>query len=358
MKLPYAGQLTWLPERTILWTTAGSRAYGTHRPDSDVDMRGICVPPRRYRDGILEKFEQCEGPWDDDLDASIYGIQKFAKLAAECNPNVIELLFGDPEDALINAHGALLVENRDLFLSQKARDRFRGYAMAQLKRIRTHRGYVLNPLVAPPDRADFGLEAQPVIDTEQRKAAFASIRKKIDSWEIDFGELDAAAKIRVFEQIKESLGERYHGSSREFYTAGNSLGFETNFLEELDKERRFKQAVKKWKQYQDWKKNRNPARAAMEARFGYDGKHALHLVRLMTMCREILTGQGVIVRRPDAEFLKGLLRGEWSYEQLLEWADQQDKELLTLKSPLPKKPNFKRIDELVQGIIQEHNKTE
>ena len=40
MKLPYAGQLTWLPERTILWTTAGSRAYGTHRPDSDVDMRG------------------------------------------------------------------------------------------------------------------------------------------------------------------------------------------------------------------------------------------------------------------------------------------------------------------------------
>src|ERR1039458_5020213 len=34
-------------------------------------------------------------------------------------------------------------------------------------------------------------------------------------------------------------------------------------------------------QYNGWKAQRNPKRAELEAKFGYDTKHAMHLVRLM-----------------------------------------------------------------------------
>ena len=118
-------------------------------------------------------------------------------------------------------------------------------------------------------------------------------------------------------------------------------------------EKKFRQAVANWKQYQEWKTNRNPKRGALEARFGYDLKHAMHLVRLMRMCREILTEGIVRVRRPDAGDLKAILNGAWTYDELAEWADFQDKDLVEVarSSDLPRTPPVKKLDHLCRTII-------
>jgi predicted nucleotidyltransferase len=104
----------------IYQVVAGSQAYGLDRPESDRDLRGVCIPPRRYLLG-LSSFEQWEHQ-DEDGDVVIYALDKFVRLALACNPNIIELLHVEPRHVLfINDYGQRLVENRHKFLSRRAR---------------------------------------------------------------------------------------------------------------------------------------------------------------------------------------------------------------------------------------------
>jgi uncharacterized protein len=366
--------LSWLRDRTILVTRAGSRAYGTNRPDSDVDIKGVCIAPRAYRDGFLHSFDQANAPEhlepfkdllseperaivdQSNVDGVIFGLPKFMKLAAECNPNVIETLFVADEDVLASTVlGQMLRENRELFLSQKAVHTFRGYAVSQLKRIRTHRNWCLHPVVEQPTRAQFGLPERTVIPADQLATAQSMIQAKMNSWSLDFQDTCEATKIAVTEQIQAFLTDLAMGSeSEQRMAAGRLLGFDDNFLELLARERAYQSAQQNWSQYQNWKATRNAQRAAMEAQFGYDGKHALHLVRLLRMCREILETGTMHVRRPDAEDLKTLLKGAWTYERLIEWATQEDEALLTVAktSSLPKRPPLVQLDALCQEITR------
>ena len=94
----YRGNLKWLPGNTIFLARHGSHAYGLAIEASDLDIKGIVVPPKEYFHGFLRRFEQAESK---DPDLTIYGIRKFFQLAADCNPNIIEVLFVDDEDVFI-----------------------------------------------------------------------------------------------------------------------------------------------------------------------------------------------------------------------------------------------------------------
>ncbi|TET14851.1 MAG: hypothetical protein E3J82_01480 [Candidatus Thorarchaeota archaeon] len=132
--------------KIIFKTVAGSHLYGTNRPDSDMDIRGVCLPPMEALLG-LARFEQHEVPGEDTV---IYGVRKFCRLALKANPNLVEMLFV-PEDAIleIDEYGKRLIENRYLFLSTKVVHTYSGYAFSQLKRIEGHRRWLLNPPIEP-----------------------------------------------------------------------------------------------------------------------------------------------------------------------------------------------------------------
>ena len=78
------------------------------------------------------------------------------------------------------------------------------------------------------------------------------------------------------------------------------------------------------------------------------------LVRLMRMCREILTTSRVVVKRPDREELLAIRNGAWSYDQLIEWAEKQDAEMNELmeKSSLPKSPDRVYLDTLCRNVVE------
>lgn len=119
-------------QKVIYLVRSGSRAYGTNTPESDLDIRGICIPPAQYIAG-LSTFEQRV---EEKPDRVIFAIHKFFKLALDCNPNIIEMLFVRDEDLLQTApEGVALRNNRELFLSRHAFNTFGGYAYAQLKKL-------------------------------------------------------------------------------------------------------------------------------------------------------------------------------------------------------------------------------
>jgi len=354
----YKGNLTWLPSSTIYLTVHGSHAYGTNTPESDLDVRGVCIAPKEYHLGFKNVFEQAE---QHEPDLTVFELRKFLRLAAECNPNVIEVLFTDDSDRLqVTPAGEILLANRDIFLSRKAKHTFSGYAISQLRRINLHYRWLKNPPKSAPTRAEFNLPERTLIPADQLAAAQSSISKRMDEWtwhELEHVEpaTRQALKNLFFDRLVEvTMWSPDNLDAKVWESATRSLGYSTNFIELLDLERRYTAKHREWEQYQGWLKSRNPARAAIEAKYGYDCKHAYHLIRLLRMCREILTEGKVLVRRPDREELLAIRNGAWSYERLVEWAEAQDKELTELAktSPLPNRPNDKKLDLLCINLIE------
>jgi uncharacterized protein len=296
---------------TIIFETVhGSRAYGLATESSDTDLRGVFVPPELAFTGYLVGPDQVE-PAPERV---LYEVRKFFRLAAASNPTVIEVLFTEPEDhVLVSPEGARLLERRGEFLSRLAGDSFGKYGLAQLHRIRTHRRWLLSPPQKKPERSDYGLPERSTIPKDEQGAVEAMLQ----DGRLAESELPA------------------------------------HFMDLLDRERRYRTALREWQQYQEWTRNRNPARAALERQYGYDTKHAMHLIRLLRMAVEILGTGEVRVRRPDAEELRAIRRGALSFDALLEQAESLGARVKGLgeQSPLPARPDEERLNVLCGEIV-------
>jgi predicted nucleotidyltransferase len=296
----------------IFETVHGSRAYGLAREGSDTDLKGVIVGPAAWYFGLEP------GPEQQELSADHvrFELRKFMRLAAAANPTVLELLFTEQEDHLtVTPAGRRLLDARDRFLSARLADTFNAYAVGQLRRIKTHRRWLLEPPTKAPTRADFGLPEATAIPKDQLGAAEALVEKG------QLGEADVS----------------------------------DNFLELLAREKRYKHARQEWEQYRTWLARRNPARAALEAAHGYDTKHAMHMMRLQRMAVEILETGQVRVRRPDREELLRVRDGAWSYDALIDASDNMTRRVETLKlqSALPAEPDLDGLNTLCIEIVEE-----
>lgn len=279
----------------IFYSLSGSHAYGLSRPESDLDFRGVFIGSKEDVYG-LNRREQFDKFTFDDI--QIYELRKFFKLASECNPNILELLYIE-RPIWTNEFWENIRRERKVFLSKKAAFKFLGYANAQLKRIKGHKKWITNPMpIEPPDAKDF--------------------KRKIYQ-EVGIGSIDA--------------------------------GFSSNrpFIYIYDNDA-YKAEHRRWKQYWHWKKNRNEARAKLEEKYGYDTKHAMHLIRLLHCMKEILTEGTLTVNRlraGDAGFLLGIRNGKMKYEKLIEYAEGMMLEAEEIDSPLPKRPDINYINKLM-----------
>jgi predicted nucleotidyltransferase len=120
LKLKYASEL-------LVISQTGSRAYGTNRPDSDYDYRGVyCAPLKAYA-GITTPTQTIDIP---EPDITLYELKHFCKLAADANPTILEILWCGQRQT--SPQGDKLIANRKLFLSKRIAKTYAGYAMAQL----------------------------------------------------------------------------------------------------------------------------------------------------------------------------------------------------------------------------------
>lgn len=349
--------LPWIRNNLIYLVEHGSKAYGTYIDGvSDIDYKGFCFAPKEYYFSFHKNFEQVQLSAPDP-DAVIYDIRKFFKLLAECNPSIIEVLFVDHENIVFCSKlGEKILEHRDEFLSTKCRYTFGGYAASQLKRINLHRSYLLNPPTKEPIRSDFGLPEFTLIPQDQMAAAEAEIEKILQKYNLDFiDNFEESEKIAIHTTFSEILSELKVYSEDKWNAAARKIGCDDNFIYLMGKEREYKSKRREWDQYHNWKKTRNPKRAELEFKFGYDCKHGNHLIRLLRTCKEILETGKVNVRRPDADELLAIRNGAWSYEKLMEEANKLEEEckVLYTTSKLPKSPNVNKLDTLCMEIIDE-----
>ena len=215
-----------------------------------------------------------------------YALEKFIRLALQGNPNIMESLFTAESDVLfVNEAGRRLMEARDLFLSKQVGQRFMGYALAQLKRMERHHRWLVTPPESKPHPSDFG-----------------------------------------------------GGHSNGRFHFPNS-----------DLQKVYDAELKHWQHYTKWRKERNPKRAILEERYGYDTKHAMHLIRLLKMGEEILSEGKLLVKRPDAEWLWGIRDGGLEYAELLKLAETMTStvEAQMSLSALPDNPDEERVEQLL-----------
>lgn len=263
--------LDWIKDGTVLLVRHGSHAYGTNTVTSDEDFKGVAIPTKKYFYGYTHRFEQAELKAPDD-DAVIYDIRKFFNLAADCNPNIIEVLHTDPSDHfLVTPIGQEILDHKDEFLSKKIKHTFLGYSVSQLKRIKTHKRWIMDPPSAPPTRASLGLPEQTLIPQDQLMAAFAEVQKELDRFNFDFMEnLEESAKIEVKNTMQTMLAEMKMTSDVQFGAAARKIGLSDNFIDIMQKERQYTGAKREFDQYQNWKKTRNVKRSELEEKYGYD----------------------------------------------------------------------------------------
>lgn len=343
MRLKNAKKL--MRENLLVKHYAGSHAYNTALPTSDVDFRGIfCADPVNVRTPFFP-IREVEDSTEEDT--KYYELAHFMKLCLDCNPNIIETLWVDDVDIVYTTPAyELLRSNRYDLLSSKIAFTTSVYAIAQLKRIKGHNKWINSPQPEDPPQAKdfvslvqwFGKEKMFKFEPHKWTGGQRFIPYGGEIYGIHF-----SAKHTLFNE-RGGLNTQFEGDRSE-------LGMPIAVVK-FNKEE-YKLAKEKHTQYWEWKKNRNKTRSKLEEGFGYDTKHAMHLVRLLRMGVEALHDGEIVVKRPDAEELLAIRNGAWTYEEIVKYAEEMDKEVRNVwykKTKLPKKPNIKLAAKLLMEV--------
>jgi hypothetical protein len=299
-----------LPEGLISLCWRGSVAHGMYvsksDPDSidDKDVMGVYIGPLEHYLGFgrNEVYERWEGEWD----CVFYELRKFMGLLLNCNPNVLSLLWLQPNGIIYeSAIGARLRKHRALFVTKKAYHSFSGYAHAQFKKM-----------------ISFNQEAQALMQQlEDQLSEFGIDPESADagrSLRTTAGQPFVGATTEMMEVVK-----RYRGERRRYYSGG----------------------------YMGQK------RRELVRRVGYDAKNAAHLIRLLRMGIEFLTEGTLHVERQDAPELLSIKRGDWTLEKVKDEAERlfQLAREAYVRSTLPAEPDREHAERLCVEMISEYH---
>ena len=109
----------------------GSRAFGLAEDESDIDRRGIYLPPANLHWSLAGMPAQLEF---DETEEVYWEFEKFIRLALKANPNVLECLYTPLVEKATDLACELLAM-RDAFLSQLVYQTYNGYVLSQFKKM-------------------------------------------------------------------------------------------------------------------------------------------------------------------------------------------------------------------------------
>ena len=310
-----------LKNRIIFLTLGGSYAYGTNVETSDVDVRGCALNSRSDLIG-LSNFEQVV---NTETDTTVYSFNKLVSLLLNCNPNTIEMLGCKAEHYFfVTDIGREMINNRRLFLSQRAVNSFGGYANQQLRRLE-------NALAR--DKMSQARKEEHILKSMQSSVrAFEGRYTKFEHGSIVLYTADSQKPDLDREIFADIHIDKY--PAREFNSVINDLTNVIGTYEKLN--------------HRNHKKDDD-----------HLNKHAMHLIRLYLMCLDILEKEDVITyRENDHDILMSIRAGAYQNEdgtyrqEFFDMVTEFEKRLAYAKknTSLPRNPDMRKVEDFVMSV--------
>lgn len=381
----------------------GSHLYGLETPESDIDTYSVFCCPQDWLYGMGLRYEKMIG--DEKNDNVISELTKYFTELGKSNPDALISLF-TPEDKIIYKNPIIqpLFDIRESLLTKQCFKSFRGYAKSQIGKakglnkamnidpdevktrktpidfcwvhkehsedvwclekwlrenglsqehcglVRLSNGvgfYVLyydwfaDKNLKPEDYARLRYHSQltPEIEKELeegKKTTMIKYRGIIDSSSPDTTQLRVSSITKA--DSKESLICFQYNSSA------------------------FSSHCRKYKEYHDWVKKRNPKRYETNLGHQYDSKNCHHCLRLLRMAKEIAEGKGMILDRRlagDRELLLGIKNHEYQYQEVMDMIikAESDMEEAFKVSKLPEEPNLELLEDILVKIRKDFYRT-
>ena len=401
----------------------GSRLYGTQYelgenpldPNyvSDVDYRGVFISDifnyLRFKENTNDTAQII-----DEEDEEYYSILKFIRMAADNNPNIMDILFA-PDDAVVYQTPAFKIirDNKEKFITEGVKDKFAGYAESQLNRILNHRRFLTQyPYIHDIEESlksahknkdiDFnwishrfsgglakrvtGLsdsDDKPMhsnIDLEEFREKYGVdyditpyLRPQVKDFMsfksknmIDMNEGDAIDMIKKlhtfgsYDKVSNNLIEIKRGGRGIFSVDGglknNSTGSGDILAYAKINSEAYNAAKKANSNLWSWHVGRNEKRAILEKVYGYDTKHAMHLFRLLLGAKKIiLTGTyNPRLEGEDLKIVKKIREGRMDYHEVIDRSRKLKIEIgEIIKSGMHGIKNKKVDKDFVDDLIKE-----
>lgn len=340
-----------IPGKIIFKAIVGSKAYGTFiEGKSDIDHKGVYI--QDLNDILSFGYREQVNLSKDEV---YYEVKRFLQLAETANPTVLELLF-IPEDCVVFKDPIfdIIVKQRQKFLTKKCKDSFGGYAVAQISKAR-------------------GLNKK--MNWENKKIQ----RKEIDSFIYivkDGITISYLKYLKTTGKKHEHFGLSKLNHVRDGYNLyydeklffggiisknKNTLKLNRHIPKGMLPEAflycntdQYTVHCKEYREYQEWLKNRNVERYVdlKNHKQKIDGKNMLHCIRLIETAKEIIETGNLNIRRPNADFLISIRKGEVELESIIELAEKQIKEIDTIfrSSNLPNEVDTKFVSDLLLEV--------
>lgn len=332
----------------LLNCISGSRAYGLHTPQSDTDMKGVFLLPKKIYYG-LDYTEQVNNETNDEV---YYELKRFVDLLVKNNPNILELL-NTPADCIVFRHPVMDLLKPELFVSKLCKHTFAGYAQSQIKKAKGLNKKIVNPVEK---------ERKSVLDFCFVIEGQGSIN--LASWLQKKGWLQEHCGLVNISHMREVYALFHNSQLTQGYLKGICSGTDAHDVSLSSVEKGILPAAtlsfnkdgystycKDYKDYWDWVEKRNDIRYENTVEHGknYDAKNMMHTFRLLNMAEEIAKEGKLNVRRTDREFLLKIRAGEFSYEELVELANEKIYQIDELyeKSDLPEQPDLIKAEEIL-----------
>ena len=335
----------------VLECISGSKAYGLNTPESDTDIKGVFLLPQPQFYG-LEYIQQINNATND---IAFYELKRFLELLALNNPNILELL-NTPEQFVLHKHPLLYQIQPERILSKYCFNTFGKFAYAQIKKARGLKKKILNPV---------GKERKSVLDfcyINYQKGAIPLLQfLALKNWKQEHCGLVNIPHMKDVFGLYYSPNENYKGiitgeKANEVCLSSIPKNAPQEALLYFNRNG-YSTYCKEYREYWDWVEKRNEIRYQSTQQHGknYDAKNMMHVFRLLDMAIEIANEQKVNVQRPNRDFLLAIKAGEYAYDDLLNMANQKQKEMEIAfqQSGLPENPDVDYINQLAFELRHE-----